>query len=173
MARIIPRLALRVYLLAMRFDGRLMRHLRRKALEIATGRPLPGLYTDADVRIAGAENLVIGSNVSLHYWSFFSAQGGLTIGDDVAIGHGCSILTSKHEFGDRTMTIKAQPITLHRVIIGDDVWIGANVTILAGVTIGPRTIVAAGAVVTQSFPEGHVIIGGIPAREIRRLPARL
>lgn len=171
MVRIIPRLALRLYMLAMRFDGRLMRLLRRKALEIATGQPLPGLYTDSDVRIAGAENLVIGRNVSLHYWSFISAQGGLTIGDDVAIGHGCSILTSEHGFDDPTVAIKAQPITLHPVTIGDDVWIGANVTILAGVTIGPRTIIAAGAVVTRSFPEGHVIIGGVPAREIRRLSA--
>lgn len=172
MKRIIRKLGFRAYLLATRFDGRIMRLVRRKALETATGRPLPGLYTDSDVRISGVENLVIGHNVSLHCWSFISAHGGLTIGNDVAFGHGCSILTTEHGFDDPAVPIKAQPITMHPVTIGDDVWIGANVTILAGVTIGPRAIIAAGAVVTRSFPEGHVIIGGVPAREIRRLPAR-
>jgi acetyltransferase-like isoleucine patch superfamily enzyme len=172
MGRIIRKLGFRAYLLGMRLDGRIMRLWRRKALEIATGRPLPGLYIGSDVRIFDTENLVIGRNVSLHCWSFISAQGGLTIGDDVAIGHGCSILTTEHGFDDPAVAIKWQPITRHPVTIGDDVWIGANVTILAGVTIGPRSIIAAGAVVTRSFPEGHVIIGGVPAREIRRLPAR-
>jgi len=172
MGRIIRKLGFRAYLLGMRLDGRIMRLWRRKALEIATGRALPGLYIGSDVRILDTENLVIGRNVSLHCWSFISAHGGLTIGDDVAIGHGCSILTTEHGFGDTAVAIKWQPITRHPVTISDDVWIGANVTILAGVTIGPRSIIAAGAVVTRSFPDGHVIIGGVPAREIRRLPVR-
>lgn len=172
MERIVRKIGFRVYLIAMRFEGRIMRLLRRKALEIATGQPLPGFYIDADVRLSGVEYLVIGRNVSLHCWSFVSAEGGLTIGDDVAIGHGCSILTTEHGFDDPDAAIKSQPISGHPVVIGNDVWIGAKVTILAGVTIGPRTIVAAGAVVTRSFPDGHVIIGGVPAREIRSLPAR-
>lgn len=172
MGRIMRKLGFRVYLITMRFDGRMWRYLRRKSLEVATGRPLPGLYVGPDVRIAGTESLVIGRNVSLHCWSFISAQGGLTIGNDVAIGHGCSILTTEHGFDDPAVAIKEQPITLHPVTIDDDVWIGANVTILAGVTIGRRTIIAAGAVVTRSFADGHVIIGGVPAREIRRLPTR-
>jgi acetyltransferase-like isoleucine patch superfamily enzyme len=171
MHRIIKKIAFRLYLLVMRFDGRLMRHVRRKALEIAIGQKLPGFYIDPDVRISGVENLVIGRNVSLHYWSFISAHGGLTIGDDVAIGHGCSILATEHSFDDPRNTIKSQPIPFHPVVIGNDVWIGANVTILSGVTIGPRSIVAAGAVVTRSFPEGHAVIGVVPARKIRHLPA--
>jgi acetyltransferase-like isoleucine patch superfamily enzyme len=173
MRRVIQKLGFRAYMVVMRFDGRALRFFRPKALEIATGRHLPGLYTDSDVRISGAEKLVMGRNVSLHCWSFISADGGLTIGNDVAIGHGCSILTTKHGFDDPDIPIRAQPISLHPVTIDDDVWIGANVTILAGVAIGPRSIVAAGAVVTRSFPNGHVIIGGVPAREIRLLPSSL
>ena len=169
MRSICKRLAYRAYIMAMHVDGRLFRLFRRKALEIATGRPLPGLFTDSDVRIFCTDRLVMGRNVSLHHWSFLSAQGGLTIGNDVAIGHGCSILTTEHEFDDPDVPIKAQPVSLLPVTIGDDVWIGANVTILAGVTIGRRSIVAAGAVVTRSFPEGYVIIAGVPARVIRRL----
>ncbi len=172
MSRTVRKIGFRAYLLAMRFDGRVFRLWRRKALEMATGRPLPGLYIDSEVRIAGAEQLVMGRNVSLHCWSYLSAQGGLTIGNDVAIGHGCSIMTTEHGFDDPRAPIKSQPVTRHPVSIADDVWIGANVTILAGVTIGPRSIIAAGAVVTRSFPEGRVIIGGVPARGIRRLPVR-
>ena len=52
------------------------------------------------------------------------------------------------------------------VIIEDDVWCGANVTILKGVTIGHGSVVAAGAVVTQSFPP-YSIIGGVPAKLIK------
>jgi acetyltransferase-like isoleucine patch superfamily enzyme len=55
------------------------------------------------------------------------------------------------------------------VTIEDDCWIGRNVTILPGVTLGPHTIVGAGAVVTSSFPEGWCVIGGVPARKIKEI----
>ena len=171
MTEIVRKLGFRAYLLASIFDGRLFRFLRRKTLEIATGQRLPGLFIDSDVRFSGVNRLKLGRNVSLHYWSFFSAGGGLTIGNDVAIGHGCSIMTSERSFDDPLLPIKEQPISMHPVIIGDDVWIGANVTILCGVTIGPRTVIAAGAVVTRSFPSGYVVLAGVPAREIRKMPS--
>lgn len=53
------------------------------------------------------------------------------------------------------------------VVIEDDVWVGANVTILKGVTIGRGSIVAAGAVVTKSFPP-YSVIGGVPAHLLKR-----
>lgn len=169
---IIRKIGFRFYIAASWFDGRLFRFLRRKSLELATGRRIPLAFIDPDVRITGASTLKLGRNVSLHYWTFLSADGGLTIGNDVAIGHGCSIMTTEHGFDNTFQPIKAQPITKHPVLIGDDVWIGANVTILAGVTIGPRSVVGAGAVVTQSFPDGHVVLAGVPARVIRKLPCQ-
>ena len=57
----------------------------------------------------------------------------------------------------------AKPVT-----IGNDVWIGANVTILPGVTIGNNVIIAAGAVVTKNIPD-NVIAGGVPAKVIKEL----
>ncbi len=56
------------------------------------------------------------------------------------------------------------PITL-----GDHCWIGMNAVILPGVELGERTVVGAGSVVTKSFPEGHCVIAGNPARILRRL----
>ena len=169
MSLLIRKFYFRAYLAVSWFDGRLFRALRKRALEGALGSKLPGLFVDPTVRITGVNKLALGANVSLHYWSYLSAEAGLTIGNDVAIGHFCSILTTEHEFSDPTRSIKEQSLTYRPVTIGDDVWIGANVTILAGVQIGPRSVVAAGAVVKDSFPDGHVVIGGVPARILKTL----
>ena len=58
---------------------------------------------------------------------------------------------------------------LRETIIGDYCWIASNVVILAGVVLGPRTIVGAGSVVTKSFPEGYCVIGGNPAKVIKKI----
>lgn len=171
MSKLIRKLSFRLYLAASWFDGRLFRALRKRALEGAMGAKAPGLFVDSSVRISGVENLKLGRNVSMHYWSYFSAEGGLSIGNDVAIGHFCNIMTTEHKFNDASRPIKAQPLIFLPVTIGDDVWIGSNVTILAGVEIGPRSVIAAGAVVKQSYPQGHVVIGGVPARVLKTLSA--
>ncbi|MFC0304856.1 acyltransferase [Rhizorhabdus histidinilytica] len=169
MSRLLRKFWFRVYLAASWFDGRLFRAIRKRALEGATGRKCRGLFIDPTVRITGVDNLMLGTNVSLHYWSYFGAEGGLSIGNDVAIGHFANILTTSHKFTDPIRPIKEQPLIFQPVTIGDNVWIGSNVTILAGVEIGPRTVIAAGAVVRHSFPEGRVVIGGVPARILKAL----
>lgn len=133
------------------------------------GRPLPGLWIDNNIVITGVGSLQLGRNVSLHRWSYLSAEGGLVIGDNVAIGHGTTILTTEHSYEDKNIPIKSQPIKKKQVKIGSNVWIGCNVTVLAGVTIGARTVVGAGAVVTKSFPEGNAILVGVPAHILRTI----
>jgi len=64
------------------------------------------------------------------------------------------------------MPMTQQPCFSKGVDIGDDCWIGANATIVDGVSVGSHSIVAAGAVVTRSFPERSVI-GGVPARLLK------
>ena len=167
MQAIIKKIAFRLYLFASCMGGSCSRVLRRILLEFATGRRLPGLYLDRSVVITGIEKLILGKNVSLHRWSYLSADGGLVIGDDVAIGHGTTILTTEHTFKNKWIPMKFQPIENLPVNIGSNVWIGCNVTVLAGVTIGSRSVVGAGAVVTKSFPEGCVILAGVPARVIK------
>lgn len=137
MRMIIRKIAFHLYELASWRDGRTFRALRRRLLEIALGQALPGLYVGPTVRFSGVDKLRIGRNVSMHYWSLFSADGGLTIGDNVSIAHRCSIMTTEHSFDDPTLLIKNQPVRSYPVVIGNDVWIGASVTILSGVTIVP------------------------------------
>ena len=90
----------------------------------------------------------------------------VTIGSHVFIGPGCSLLTAVHPLDAQERnngTEKALPIT-----IGDSVWLGGNVTVLPGVTIGEGAVVGAGSVVTRDVPP-RTVVAGNPARIIRRL----
>ncbi|MGB8841268.1 MAG: DapH/DapD/GlmU-related protein [Aliidongia sp.] len=102
------------------------------------------------------------------------------IGNDVLIAHGCQIFdNASHplEWQDRAqhfrdiLSGKADKwdIKTAPVVIGNNVWVGLNSIIIAGVTIGDRSVVAAGSVVTRAVP-ADVMVAGNPAREIRRLP---
>ncbi|MEU1757293.1 sugar O-acetyltransferase [Micromonospora matsumotoense] len=90
----------------------------------------------------------------------------ITIGVDVQIGPNVQLLTATHPVEAEPRRAKweaAQPIT-----IGDNVWLGGGVIVLAGVTIGENTVVGAGAVVTRDLPPNVVAVGN-PARVIRTL----
>lgn len=118
------------------------------------------------VYIRYIERLSVGTNVSVHQFCYLDAEGGIQIGNDVAIAHGCSILSADHKIDGVDTTLKDAPSVLEQVIVGDDVWIGAGCRILRGVRIGPGSVIAAGAVVTKDVPE-RAVVGGVPARLIR------
>ncbi len=109
-------------------------------------------------------NIVLGERVFINSGCRFQDQGGIRIGDDVLIGHNVVLATLNHDLDPelRATTIP-QPI-----VVGNRVWIGANATVLAGVTIGDGAIVAAGAVVTREV-DPKTVVGGVPARRIRSL----
>ena len=90
-------------------------------------------------------------------------KGGIYIGDDVFIGHNVVLATLDHEIDPDKRGIVPAPIR-----IGNKVWIGSGAIITKGVTIGEGSIVAAGAVVTKDVP-GRVIVGGVPAKVIKRI----
>lgn len=121
----------------------------------------------------GLQNMSIGDGTSIPKGStFYCTIAPLTIGKKVLFGPKPTIITGDHRIDiigkyiiDVTDTEKGPEHDLP-VIIEDDVWCGANVTILKGVTIGRGSIVAAGAVVTKSCPP-YSIIGGIPAKVLR------
>ena len=94
--------------------------------------------------------------------------GPVCIGSHVNLAQGITVTALTHNFEDKTKRIDEQGITTKPVIIGDDVWIGANAVILPGVTIGKHCVVAAGAVVTKDVQD-NTIVGGVPAKEIKKI----
>ena len=156
-----------LYLQTMTSQLPVAERLRRRLLRGLLRQDLQALLVRANVYIAGYRTLTIGKHVSLNHGCFLSCEGGLEIGDYVAIGHGTSILTTEHSFEDPTTPIKYQPAKYLPVRIGSNVWIGANVTILAGVSIADGTVIAAGSVVTRSIERPDTIVGGVPARFIK------
>ena len=113
----------------------------------------------------------IGNRSAVGARSFLGGQGGIDIGDDVIMGPGVRIFSENHRFDDVTQPIRTQGTTRERVSIGNDCWIGAGATIVAGVVIGQGCVIAAGAVVTASVP-AYSVVAGVPARIVRsRRPA--
>lgn len=96
------------------------------------------------------------------YFQNFSAP--IHIGKGTKIAPNVGIITANHGTSDPAIQAEGKPVR-----IGCNCWIGMNAVILPGVTLGDHTTVGAGAVVTRSFPDGHCVLGGAPARVIRRL----
>lgn len=123
--------------------------------------------------IKGIDNLSVGDGTIIPKGSvFYCTEASLTIGKKVVFGPNPTIITGDHRIDliakfivDVTVDEKL-PENDAPVTIEDEVWCGANVTVLKGVTIGRGCVVAAGAVVTQSFPP-YSIIGGVPAKLIK------
>lgn len=108
------------------------------------------------------KNITVGKNVFFNSGCKFQDQGGICIGDNVLIGHNAVLATINHDTDPR----HRGNMTLKPIVIEDDVWIGANVTVLQGVTIGRGAIVAAGSVVTKNV-DPYTIVGGVPAKFIK------
>lgn len=116
--------------------------------------------------ILNPQNLELGSNVTIQPMTYIEASGGVKIGSDTSIAHGVSIMSETHNTAERDVLFKCQGMTYKPVIIGEDTWIGAKATILAGVTIGDKVIVGANAVVTKDLPDYAVAVGA-PAKIIK------
>lgn len=108
----------------------------------------------------------IGDNSAIGAYSFLGGQGGIRIGQNVIMGPKVSIFSENHNFDQLDIPIRLQHTTRKGVIIEDDCWIGANSTILDGVTIHNGCVVAAGSVVTKDVP-ANAVVGGVPAKIIR------
>ncbi len=117
-------------------------------------------------------SIQIGQNVFIGPYSVIYGHGGVKIGRDTLIAMHTCILSSNHTIPDRNIPIRSQPDIPLPVTIGKDVWLGARVTVLGGVTIGDGCIVGAGAVVTKDLPPYSIAVG-IPARVIRQRPEKI
>jgi acetyltransferase-like isoleucine patch superfamily enzyme len=90
----------------------------------------------------------------------------ITIGDDCIFADSVQLYDHDHLYEDLSKPIKSQGYSLGSIVVGNDVWLGARVIVLKGVTIGDGAIVAAGAVVTRNIPP-YAIAGGVPAKVIK------
>ncbi len=106
-----------------------------------------------------------GKKCSLNRSGYVWGGGGVTVGNMVRIGPRVNITTNNHIFRDRSRAIMDQGADFGKIVIEDDVWIGANVTILPEVTIGHGAVVGAGAVVTKDVAP-FSIVAGVPAKVI-------
>ena len=145
-----------------------------------------GYHTEAEVRdymrqITGSEidetlriftpfhinygkKTTFGRDCFVNFGCTFLALGGITIEDDVFIGPQCVLATEYHPENPETRhSLLTKPIVVKR-----NAWLGANVTVLAGVTIGENAIVAAGSVVTKDVPD-NMVVAGSPARVVREI----
>lgn len=93
-------------------------------------------------------------------------QSNVKIGSNVIMGPDIKIYSRNHNYSDLKLPIQKQGKTQYKTVIGDDVWIGANVIILPGVKIGNHTIIGAGAVVTKNVQD-YSIVGGNPGKVIK------
>ena len=114
--------------------------------------------------IANARKVYVGCNASIaRPGCYIQGAGTVHFGDYVQLAPNVGILSANHDLYDQRK-YNAAPI-----VIGDYSWIGMNSIVTAGVVLGPRTIVAAGAVVTKSFPDGFCILAGVPAKVVKYL----
>lgn len=129
-----------------------------------TGQEIdPGFMVFLPFYTEFGKNIHLGKNVFINFCCHFQDQGGIYIGDGSQIGPHVEMATLNHDLEmDKRNDLHPEPI-----VIGKRVWIGANATILPGVTIGDGAVVAAGAVVTKDVP-AHTVVGGVPSKVIKR-----
>lgn len=111
------------------------------------------------------ENVYAGVDVCPGYspGCYIQGIGKIYLGDYTQIAPNVGIISANHDLYDSRKHV------IENVEIGKYCWIGMNSVILPGTTLGDFTIVAAGSVVTKSFPDGYCVIGGNPARLIKQL----
>lgn len=135
----------------------IMERLTGKKID-ETFRLFPPFYTDF------GKNITIGRDVFINSGCHFQDQGGIVIGDGSLIGHNVVLATINHDLDPRNNRKNHYA----PIIIGNHVWISANATVLAGVTIGDWAVVGAGAVVTKDVPP-KTVVAGVPARVIKTI----
>ena len=111
--------------------------------------------------------LYVADNVSIGWFAELDARGGITIDHDTNISSHVKMITGSHDIDDPMFTADFKAIH-----VGHHCWIGTGATVLQGVTIGDGAVVAAGAVVTKDV-EPYTVVGGVPAKYIRKRTEKL
>lgn len=116
-------------------------------------------------------NIVLHKNSEINDGCYLLAKAKIEIGENSTLAYRVTVLTGADPNGPYNALSELYPPMKAPVIIGKDVWVGANSTILPGVSIGDFSVVAAGSVVTKDVPSG-VLVAGVPA-EVKKMLKRL
>jgi len=116
--------------------------------------------------LVNPQNIECGDNVFFGLYCYIQAGGGLKLGSDVAIGPHVKIWTQNHRFNDLELPVWKQGYDNKPVVIGNDVWIGANAFIMPGTILEDKCIVSAHSVVGAKRYRSGTILSGHPARKI-------
>ncbi len=123
-----------------------------------------GSYIQIPLMINHAQFVSVGNNVYINHGCSMLALGTITIEDNVLIGPKVNLITEGHPVQpNERRALEVKPVVIKR-----NAWLGAGVTVLAGVTVGENSVVAAGAVVTKDVP-ANTVVGGLPAKVIEKL----
>lgn len=121
------------------------------------------VFISSRYRFFHSNMISIGNNVYIGPDSWINGVGGVTIGSGTIIGPKLSIYSANHNYRDASALPYDNIVFLDRVSVGENVWIGGNVILLPGASLGEGCIVGAGAVVTKKYPPFSVL-GGNPAK---------
>ncbi|WP_413512328.1 sugar O-acetyltransferase [Myroides odoratus] len=136
--------------------------IRRLLSEITASEIDDSVAVFTPLQINYGKNTKIGKNVFINFDCVFLDLGGITIEDHVLIAPKVNLLSEAHPvLPENRHSLVPAPIHIKK-----NAWIGANATILAGVTIGENAIVASGAVVSKDVPD-NAVVGGVPAKIIK------
>ncbi|MBI1246178.1 MAG: acyltransferase [Alphaproteobacteria bacterium] len=121
--------------------------------------------------VGGTGDIEIGEHCYINPHSTLYSGSGIRMGNYVLVGPHVAIVPANHAFDRRDTPIRHQGFSPSKggVVIGDDVWIGANATLLDGARIGKGAVIAAGAVVDGEVPP-YQVWGGVPARFLKQRP---
>ena len=140
--------------------------LRARMLRKWFGAVGDNLKVHEGFRFRNIEKINLGNNVNIGVDSFIQAGGGVEIGDFSILGPGVKIWTQNHASSRTDIPIQEQGAEYKAVVIGRDVWVGANAFVMPGVQLGDGCVVAAGAVVGAKKYPPYRILAGNPARVI-------
>ena len=148
--------------------GLVKRYALLKSLAIRCGDNVaiyPGAY------ILNPQSMDIGNNVSIHPMCYLEGgpsgkKAGIIIGNDVSIAHGVTIMSTSHHYDNPDIPIKDQDYIVGTVVLEDNVWLGAKVSVLCGITVKTGCVIGANSVVTHDTEENGIYVGA-PARKIK------
>jgi acetyltransferase-like isoleucine patch superfamily enzyme len=149
-------------------------HACPKGIEIGSGTiVMHGAVLHVyNFRNMSQSGIKIGKDSLIGEYSVIRGQGGVQIGDRVYTSPFTQIIAVNHVFDDPHRPFVEQGITAEGIVIEDDVWLGAGAVITEGVRVGRGAVVAAGAVVTKDVSP-HTVVGGVPAKLIKKIDGRV